>query len=66
MGNILIVTEIQNGAIREASSELAAVAQGLAESTGRSVKSLVIGSGCNDLASDFASKGGGDTLVVDD
>ncbi len=66
MGNILIVTEIQNGAIREASLELAAVAQGLAESTGRSVKSLVIGSGCNDLASDFASKGGGDTLVVDD
>jgi len=66
MGNILIVTEIQNGTLREASFELAAVAQGLAESTGRSVKSLVIGSGCNDLASDFASKGGGDTLVVDD
>ena len=29
MGNILIVTEIQNGAIREASLELATVAQGL-------------------------------------
>lgn len=66
MGNILIVTEIQNGAIREASFELATIAQGLSASMGKSVKSLVIGSGVGDLASGFASKGGGDTLVVDD
>lgn len=66
MGSILIVTEIQNGAIREASFELASVARGLSEANGKPVKSLVVGSGVGDLASDFASKGGGDTLVVDD
>ncbi len=63
MGTILIVTEIQNGSIREASYELAAIAQKL---TGSEVKSLVIGSGVGDQASAFASKGGGETLVVDD
>ena len=62
MGNILIVTEIQNGAIRECSYELVTLAQGL----GGTVKSLVIGSGVGDLASDFASKGGGETFVADD
>ena len=62
MGNILIVAEIQKGAIRECSYELAAVAQGL----GGTVKSVVIGSGVGDLASEFASKGGGETLVADD
>ena len=41
MGNILIVTEIQNGKIREASYELASFAAKL----GREVKSLVLGSG---------------------
>jgi electron transfer flavoprotein alpha subunit len=62
MGTTLIVTEIQNGKIREASYELAAMAQAL---TGSETKSLVIGSGVGDDASAFASKGGGDTLVVD-
>ena len=62
MGTTLIVTEIQNGKIREASYELAAMAQSL---TGSETKSLVIGSGVGDEASAFASKGGGDTLVVD-
>ncbi len=62
MGTTLIVTEIQNGKIREASYELAAMAQAL---TGSETKSLVIGSGVGDEASAFASKGGGDTLVVD-
>ena len=62
MGTTLIVTEIQNGKIREASYELAAMAQTL---TGSETKSLVIGSGVGDEASAFASKGGGDTLVVD-
>jgi len=66
MGNILIVAEVTaGGAIREASYELVSIARGLAESTGRGVKSLVIGSGVGDLASEFASKGGGDTLVAD-
>ena len=62
MGTTLIVTEIQSGKIREASYELAAMAQKL---TGSETKSLVIGSGVGDEASAFASKGGGDTLVVD-
>jgi electron transfer flavoprotein alpha subunit len=62
MGNILIVTEIQKGAIRECSYELVTIAQSL----GGTVKSLVIGSGVGDLASEFASKGGGETFVADD
>ena len=62
MGNILIVAEIQNGAIRECSYELVGIAQGL----GGTVKSLVIGSGVGDLASELAGKGGGETFVVDD
>ena len=66
MGSILIVAEIQDGAIREASYELVTMARGIAEASGREVKSLVIGSGVGDLASEFASKGGGETLVVDD
>ena len=45
MGNILIITEIQKGAIREASYELASFAQKVAAASGREVKSVVIGSG---------------------
>ena len=65
MGNILIVTEIQNGSIRKASYELVSIARKVAEASGREVKSLVIGSGVADAASEFASKGGGETLVAD-
>jgi electron transfer flavoprotein alpha subunit len=61
MSTILIVTEIQNGKIREASYELAAFANQL----GGTVKSVVIGSGVGDIASEFAGKGGGETYVVD-
>ena len=66
MSNILIVAEIQNGRIREASFELVTLARKLAEANGRGVKSLVVGSGVADIASDFAAKGGGETLVADD
>ena len=66
MGNILVVTEIQNGSIREASLELVALARKLAEGGGREVKSLVIGSGVADTATDLAGKGGGETFVADD
>jgi len=66
MGTILVVAEIQKGAIREASYELVALARGLAESGGHEVNGLVIGSGAGDLASEFAGKGAGKTLVVDD
>jgi electron transfer flavoprotein alpha subunit len=62
MGTTLIVAEIQKGKIREASFELITAASAL----GGDVKSVVIGSGVGDLASDFASKGGGETYVVDD
>ena len=62
MGTILVVAEISGGAIREASYELLSVAHGL----GGEVKGLVIGSGVGDLASEFSSKGAGETLVVDD
>jgi electron transfer flavoprotein alpha subunit len=67
MGNILIVAETTaNGGIREASYELVALARKVAEASGRGVKSVVIGSGVGDLASEFASKGGGETFVADD
>ncbi len=66
MGKILVVAEIQKGAIREASYELVSVARELAEAGGHDVNGLVIGSGVGDLADEFASKGAGKTLVVDD
>ena len=66
MGTILVVAEIQKGAIRESSYELVAVARQLAEAGGHEVNGLVIGSGVGDLASEFASKGAGKTHVVDD
>ncbi|MDH3592788.1 MAG: electron transfer flavoprotein subunit alpha/FixB family protein [Planctomycetota bacterium] len=62
MGKILVVAEIQKGTIREASYELVSAAQG----AGGEVCGLVIGSGVGDLANEFASKGAGKTLVVDD
>ncbi len=66
MGTILVVAEIQKGAIREASYELVALARGLAESGGHEVTGLVIGSGVGEVATEFAGKGAGKTLVVDD
>jgi electron transfer flavoprotein alpha subunit len=66
MGTILVVAEIQKGAIREASYELVTVARELAEAGGHDVTGLVIGSGVGDLASEFAGKGAGKTFVVDD
>lgn len=65
MASVLVVTEVSDGNIREASLELVTIARKVAESSGREVKSLVIGSGVEGVAGDFAGKGGGDTLVVD-
>ena len=65
MGSILVVAEIQKGAIREASFELTAVAQKLAGATGRDVKSLVAGKGIEALAEDFAKRGGGEVFAAD-
>ena len=61
MGTILIVAEVQNGAIREASLELVSFAQKI----GGDVKSVVIGSGIGGAADEFAKKAGGEVLVVD-
>lgn len=61
MGTTLIVTEIQKGAIREASSELASFAQKL----GGDVKSLVLGQGVKALAEEFAKRGGGEVYVAE-
>ena len=66
MGNVLVVTEVQNGSVREASLELLVFAKKIADGSGRGLKSVVIGSGVADAASDYAGKGGGETFVVDD
>ena len=65
MGSILIVTEIQNGSIREASYELAAFAQKVAGASGRDVHSLVMGEGVSGEAEAFAKKGGGTVHTVE-
>jgi electron transfer flavoprotein alpha subunit len=66
MGNILIVAEIQKGKLREATLELASFANKVAGGRGGEVKSLVIGSGIGDLASELAGKGGGEVFAADD
>ena len=63
MGAILIVAELQNGTIREASYELASFAHKIAGD--RPVKSIVLGQGVSALAEEFAAKGGGDVCLVD-
>jgi len=67
MGNILIVAELgADGAIRDSSYEVVALARELAESTGRGTRGLVLGSSVSDAAAKFAAGGAGETLVVDD
>ena len=62
MAKTLIVGEIQDGKLREATFELVAMARGL----GGDVVSLVIGSGIGSLAEELAGKGGGKVLSADD
>jgi len=66
MGSILIVTEVQDGKIREASFELATFAQEIAGASGRDVKSLVLGSGADALAQEFSTRGGGSVFAASD
>lgn len=66
MGTILVVAEVQKGAIRDASYELVAFARKLADAGSHEVNGLVIGSGTSELASQFASKGAGKTFLLDD
>jgi len=65
MPSILIVTEIQNGKIREASFELASIAQKVSGESGREVKSLIMGKGVDALAEQFSQKGGGEVYAAD-
>jgi len=65
MGSILIVTEIQGGRIREASYELAAMAQKVAGASGREVHSLVCGKGVDAQAQELSKRGGGTVHVAD-
>ncbi len=62
MAKILIVGEVQNGALREATLELVT----LARSVGGDIASLVIGSGVAELAEELSKKGGGKVLLADD
>jgi electron transfer flavoprotein alpha subunit len=59
---ILVVGEIQKGAVREASYELIAFAKKI----GGDVKGLVIGSGVAAAADEFAKKGAGTVYLADD
>jgi electron transfer flavoprotein alpha subunit len=65
MSSVLVVAEINDGKLRDASLELVAFAQKVAGGSDREVKSLVIGSGVEAIASDLAGKGGGETYLVD-
>jgi electron transfer flavoprotein alpha subunit len=65
MGNVLVLAEHRQGALRDVSFEMMAVAPKLAEGMGGEVMVLLIGSGMDDLAkkmADFGVK----VLVVDD
>ena len=56
MGNILIVAELtQDGAIRDSSLEVVALARKLADATGRGTRGLVLGSGVGEVATAFAA-----------
>jgi electron transfer flavoprotein alpha subunit len=61
MGKTLIVGEVHNGAVREATLELIALARKL----GGDIVSLVAGSGVAGAAEELAKKGGGKVLCAD-
>ncbi len=65
MGNILIVAEIQKGKIREATLEMAAIAQKLAGPLGKEVKSVVLGKDIGAAAEELSKKGGGEVFAAD-
>ncbi len=65
MGTILVVGEIQNGRLREATLELVSFARQLAPALGADVKSLILGHGVQAQAEGLSKKGGGEVLVAD-
>jgi electron transfer flavoprotein alpha subunit len=62
MTKILIVSELQNGSVREASYELVAIAQSL----GGEISSLVIGNDAASAAQELSQKGGGTVYLAND
>lgn len=65
MGSILLLAELQDGRVREASYELVAFAQKIAQASGRSVCSLVAGQGAGAAAEELSKKGGGEVYLAD-
>ena len=65
MGTILVVGEIQNGKLREATLELVSFARQLAPALGADVKSLILGHGVQAQAEELSKKGGGEVLLAD-
>jgi electron transfer flavoprotein alpha subunit len=59
------VAEVQGGKLREASFELASFAHKIAGASGRSVASLVPGSGIGAVAEEFSKQGGGTVYAAD-
>jgi len=62
MTKILIVSELQNGAVREATYELVATAQSL----GGEISSLMLGNDAGSVAEQLSQKGGGTVYLADD
>ena len=65
MSAVLIVAELQNGKLREASLELVSLAQKIAGASGREVKSLVMGAAPGAEAETLARCGGGEVYAVE-
>lgn len=64
MGNILVITELQRGKIREASYELLTLAKKIADAKGHSIVSLVLGKDVAAEAEAFAKRSGGTVYAV--
>ncbi len=64
MGNILVITELQRGKIREASYELLSFAKKIAAAKGHSVCSVVLGKDVAAEAEAFAKRSGGPVYTV--
>lgn len=64
MGNILVVTELQRGKIREASYELLSFAKKIAAAKGHSICGLVLGKDAAAEAEAFAKRSGGTVYAV--
>jgi electron transfer flavoprotein alpha subunit len=65
MGDILVLAEHRQGALRDVSFEMMAVAPALAADMGGEVTVLLIGSGVDEMAKKLAAYGS-KVLVIDD